>query len=87
MTVYLADIVCFQETKLARQEATEDLALAEGWCGPSCSSLQNHHIHVLEVHLKHIWALMQGLSLISLSACKHPVPVRWDALSKMGVLS
>ncbi|BDA45375.1 probable DNA-(apurinic or apyrimidinic site) lyase 2 [Coccomyxa sp. Obi] len=26
-----ADIVCFQETKLARQEVTEDLALAEGW--------------------------------------------------------
>ncbi|EIE20130.1 DNase I-like protein [Coccomyxa subellipsoidea C-169] len=26
-----ADIICFQETKLARQEATEDLALADGW--------------------------------------------------------
>ncbi|KAK9901314.1 hypothetical protein WJX75_005948 [Coccomyxa subellipsoidea] len=26
-----ADIICFQETKLARHEATEDLALADGW--------------------------------------------------------
>jgi AP endonuclease-2 len=30
-----ADIICLQETKLARSEADRDLALAEGWCaGP-----------------------------------------------------
>ena len=27
-----ADIICLQETKLARSEADRDLALAEGWC-------------------------------------------------------
>ena len=27
-----ADIICLQETKLARSEAARELALEEGWC-------------------------------------------------------
>ena len=33
----VADIICFQETKLTRNEflLERDLSLANGWCGPS----------------------------------------------------